>query len=86
MSIIKLQDYKQQKELYGISQADLQRIDRYHLILQFIKRTKELRKDPHNKELMAWVRKVSYWVTKRCSNKDLVNEAQLILDKGILKS
>tara|TARA_Y100000780_G_scaffold232551_1_gene265825 strand:- start:5470 stop:5790 length:321 start_codon:yes stop_codon:yes gene_type:complete len=81
--VVSIQKYQNQNKRWGLNQSQLYKCDLYKLILQFVKRTKELRLDPFDRELTIWVEELATAVTKRCSNKDLVQEARDILDHGI---
>jgi hypothetical protein len=72
-----------QKTRWGMSSGELYRCSLYQLILQFVKSTKAYRLDPFDDELALWVEDLSKAVLVRCSNKDLKEEAQTFLDKGV---
>lgn len=81
--VIDFQKAHIQKKRWGMSAGELYRCSLYQLILHFVKGTKDYRLDPFDKELAIWVEDLSKAVLKRCTNKDLKEEAQTLLDEGV---
>lgn len=80
--IVDFMKYQRQNQRWGLNSLRLQRCDLYDLILQFVKRSREWRRHPDDRELALWLEEVALAVVQRCSNPQLIDEAKKILATG----